>query len=396
MTNEEVITYFQQLKNGTLELEEDENGYVTIPVSNDMFVQAAGPEETWAYQTSTVEIPMETGIRTFSGATKDEIVTQGLMGIMANSLKDMNETSYAADSLFGKIKRKVEKAMANTHGTDPAYWTLEDVKLPWLYNRIGIRPANSGFLRDGDRIHGTLSGNTYIEPAYNIGIINNSFATAITLEAQITNNQYIYTIYFCSEDDNFSSEDLASKISWYTKSPLYWTKFGLNDNNKRTFAYSSPKNYFHGAVSFGGYDNAYSVLGNKDHSGYNWSDTIRTLRYNQQPYLIGMVLWITDIIPQGTYKYSRCWLVPIAFDFYGNILQPLYTNDLPGTGVSANYIIPSPIADLNGNIIVRLSLPMSQAEVDYALSNNYIIVPVSCLPNDTTYIENGETPGSGT
>lgn len=421
MTNEEVIAYFQQLKNGTLELEEDENGYVTIPVSNDMFVQnailysdqAAGPEETWAYQTNTVEIPMETGIRTFSGATKDEIITQGLMGIMADNLKNMDGSSYAANSLFGKIKRKVEKAMTDAHGVDPTYWTLENVKLPWLYNRIGVYENNKR-----NYMQGGFTGSGYTEPAWNTSYSTTEdkpFSTAIDLIlTEVKNNQFIYSIYFSTNSSGsgtggvFSRDELGTDINSKISYPLYWCKRVPNSTGKTTFEdigqYSAWR--FQGAVSFGGYDSANECMAHPanefNQNLTDWETRYRTIRYSEQPYLIGMVLWITDYVPSGTYKYSRFWLIPVAFDFHGNILAPLCTNEPVNlqaetyNGKNFNYKQASPISNLNGNIIVRLSLPMSQAEADYALANNFVIVPVSCLPNDTTYVENGEEPGSGT
>jgi len=74
-----------------------------------------------------------------------------------------------------------------------------------------------------------------------------------------------------------------------------------------------------------------------------------------------MVLWITDIIPSGEYKYSRFWLIPIAFNIHGDILSPLYTNEPVNLNpdTNFNYKQASPVPNLNGNIIVRLSLPMS-------------------------------------
>jgi len=76
------------------------------------------PDESWTYNTHEVNIPLKAGVRTFNEAFKDEIVASGILGIVADSLDDMEGTitrdskgirrgSYKESSLYGKLEAKV-------------------------------------------------------------------------------------------------------------------------------------------------------------------------------------------------------------------------------------------------------------------------------------------------
>ena len=56
---------------------------------------------------------------------------------------------------------------------------------------------------------------------------------------------------------------------------------------------------------------------------------------------------------------------------------------------SSDYIVNVPSDfDSKGYIGLRLALPMTDDEYKYALSNNYMVVPSTCLPSNYLILDN--------
>lgn len=406
---EGVKQFLADLLSGDLDLKEDDTGTVTLPLSENtiyvsnaiMYERGSGPDQTWT-ETDIVDevtLDVDNGLRTFNVAFKDEIISQGLLGIKANSLNNSIEGIYNEDSLFGKIQAKVAQAIRETPGSDG---TLKNVKLPWLYTRFGLQPNYKETVNNVNRYEahnqGTLNYGTYTQPSisdtewntFNYVSDNPSdekikdyFAEIYNLEMSAVGQNYIeYQIRIKTTSQNRNAKNtFGITNSWSYNSEIS----SRQTVNKRTAweldNYGNPS--FGSVITFGGYNLNYQFLtpGSETYG-------TRVQRYSTQPFIVGMVFWITDIIKNNTSgQYVRCWVVPVALNESGEIMTPLTTGTASHPSDDYNTDVPSDF-DSKGYIGLRLALPMTDDEYKYALSNNYMVVPSTCLPSNYLILDN--------
>lgn len=382
---EGVEQFLSDLIGGNLILKEDENGTVTLPLSVDTmyignaFVYKSGADAgvpAWAYESvDTTDLSIDCGIRTFNGAYNDEIVAQGLLGIKANNF----------DSFLDKVQQKARVAMGDSD-------TLTNIALPWLYTKFGIYPTKVKlYSSQVAGVYGalvpsvdTLQFAVYKRPDPAPPITRSQFSDVWELVLSNFGNDYIeYKIKFEEynkgklDKDNFGIQD-----SWSMNAFLNQYSNNVSADTYSAVAYSAwtQSNDFSaiylGIPSAGGYDL------NLDYCGSSVS-TERVQKYTVQPFMIGMVFWITDIKKELDNQYALCWAIPIGFDESGNLMMP-YKEGNRNTvqEISDKHNIYQFPIDFKGHIALPLALNMTNAEFEYATERKNLIVPVTCLPND--------------
>lgn len=412
---EGVKQFLADLLSGDLNLKEDDTGTVTLPLSENtiyvsnaiMYERGSGPDQTWT-ETDIVDevtLDVDNGLRTFNVAFKDEIIAQGLLGIKANSLNNSIEGMYNEDSLFGKIQAKVAQAIRETPGSDG---TLKNVKLPWLYTRFGLQPNYKETVNNVNRYcannQGQLSFGTYTQPyisdaEWNVfnyisdnpsdEKIKDYFAEVYNLEMSAMGQNYIeYQIRIKTTSQNRNAKNTFGITNSWSYSQDISSRQGRSDTRRawNLNDYGTP--VFNSVITFGGYNLNYQFLKTDDSEGSSYAYGTRVQRYATQPFVIGMVFWITDIIKNNTSgQYVRCWVVPVALNEQGEIMAPLTTGS--AEQYSSDYIVNAPADfDSKGYIGLRLALPMTDDEYKYALSNNYMVVPSTCLPSNYLILDN--------
>lgn len=379
--------------------------------------ERGGGIESWAYDTHTIEIEMKGGIRTFNTTIKDELIAQRILGVTANSLSDRdNNGKYKTDSLYGKIQAKTIQLMkeAGKWNQETQTGDLANVKLPWLYSLYVFDPIGAFY---GDNYTGTLSNDImYLYPHESFGhvwqVINNQnqgFIIPLSIQlSNINNNKYYYKFYACKMNNSsyvsfdgmevFNSNSSSSRqstvnnivLNSYNKVAL---SVGVNNNNKYGICFAQYQKRL--ASTYGGI-NGSNTPRTSDMS--QWKDL--TVAYREQPFLIGMVFWITSYGSDNVnYPMLNGYITSIAFNKDGEILEPVcpywdgsntntITDDTdpeiqPG-GSKENYEpLPSLGYDnLNGKILIPMAIPITPTENNYAQNLNYIIVPTDWIPEN--------------
>ena len=360
------------------------------------------PDESWTYNTHEVDIPLKAGVRTFNEAFKDEIVASGILGIVADSLDDMEGTItrdskgirrgiYKESSLYGKLEAKVQAKMKEAGQWDETTQTgdLSGVKIPWLYNLTlmgePIAGYNHIYLPSG--FSGILDYSTY----YNSSAANYIWAFYSNLYEYSQNvYKYGFQMFYTSGRRYINSVENISKI--INKDYL---EFFIPNKNYEPGTSSDRPIYDHGAdigkykgYLYGGYNaphiSAQTTTG---------TDNISYVYYDEQPFLIGHILWITSIQPNIEPPRASGYLTIVAFNKQGKIIRPLcpywtkegntwteYSEDIKDT----LELMPdfSPYSPLEGKNLLELCLPLTEAEALYAQNQDYVIVPTDYVPDN--------------
>ena len=410
---EGVKQFLSDLIGGNLILKEDENGTVTLPFSVDtMYIgnamlyerERGGGDGTPAWTGKIVQnydISVDCGIRSVQGAIKDNIIAQGLLGIQANNFADLDENQeYRSDSFLGRVQRNVYQLMNNKE-------SLENIAIPWLYTKFGIYPNDTTWNHmTTDFAYGFFDNNLYTQPiitrtsnrAFNDSKYNNFFGDIWeSYLNSIDNNQYVYRIRYMSDISNnggFNKKNFGLKNNYEIIRDLdNYMSLSYQEHPRKAINEQSDFKYT-GIMSSGGYDKSkYFVIGKEGRVAFNSYDSDSTIRdqiYNEQPFIIGMVPWIYNVKTENNLYYAQSWVVLVGFKKNGEILMPQIIGNMPAEqGHPSQYITYRwyPGIDFQGHIAFQVALEMTQAEYEYALSKNNLIIPISCL-EEGTYILN--------
>lgn len=390
MTKSEAAEYLEDLQENGVILEPDENDVVTVPISNDLFIQNAiqyterggGPD--FSYETKTLDLPLIGGIRVFNQEVKDEVIAKGMVCINAMELTSIDEETsdsteqnrkFKDTSVFGVLEKKVKNLM----GEDE---TIEGVKIPWLYSQIATEAVleNNSRLNEPITYYSTESTASYIS-IYSMSIQNTSF----------TKNNYRYKILGkCHEANSHGN------IGWIIQDQYYKSNFLSCYNGSGTYQYDrflglNQNSVLFGCMHYGGY----TTPSQSSHTGSNATPYHREIKYIHRPFVIGMVPLITTFYPTDKPR-CECYFIPVAFDINGKIMKPDNPVVYEGNKIAENYdtapdtcpFYQSAIATDNsvvsntckGNLLMLGYLPMTIAERDYVTSQDYIIAPTDWIP----------------
>ena len=375
---------------------------VTFIGNSVFFAERGGSEESWTYKTHKINIPVDGGVRTFSGAMKDELFAMGVMGIVADSIDDVdNHGNYLDTSLYGKIENKLAALMRKEGAT-----TLEGLKIPWLYNIIVSRCSGSGsgidwastFSDHIGRVGQNAGGTERMDSAIYCNF--DSFST--------TDNTYLYKLGY---DFKYNTDGLTWIITGTPKYPVRTGKCSAN------WVYADDRflkawNGQHHATSHGGWNNP-MYQGTSGTPG-NSDQPINYTKFSTQPYVFGMVFMITHITEQDSYRQVPAisgYITIIGLDKQGHILAPvppywtLRSCTIKGQSYNEHVqvrinLTPQEISELmdNGDIdympdyskfsplkgktIMEVCIPIRAAELNYAKNVDYIIAPNDLIPED--------------
>lgn len=389
MTKSEAAEYLEDLQENGVVLEPDENDVVTVPISNDLFIQNAiqyterggGPD--FSYETKTLDLPLIGGIRVFNQEVKDEVIAKGMVCINAMELTSIDEETsdsteqnrkFKDTSVFGVLEKKVKNLMGENE-------TIEGVKIPWLYSKFGPNKITS----ESSRLNISISNN--------INVSQTECSTVDSVEiinTQIQSNNYRYRIL---GKRHGGSSDITRIITDLPSMSYYLTA------NNGGFSYGR---FLYSAGNSGGYITGYSYGGftepyvaNTTNQGQG-ETALRDIKYTSRPFIIGIVPLITSFYPTDA-PSCECYFLPVAFDINGKIMKPDSPVIYEGGKISENYdtapdtcpFYQSTIATddsvvsntCKGNLLMLGYLPMTIAERDYVTSQDYIIAPTDWIPD---------------
>ena len=360
------------------------------------------PDESWTYNTHEVNIPLKAGVRTFNEAFKDEIVASGILGIVADSLDDMEGTitrdskgirrgSYKESSLYGKLEAKVQAKIKEAGQWDEETQTgdLSGVKIPWLYNLTlmgkPIAGYNNIYLPSG--ILGNLDSSYYNSSAANYIW---AFYSSLYEYSQNTYKYGFQQFYTTGSSHNRFIDNTSNipKIINKEYDEIFIPNINESTNTPSMYDGQSYSTYY--GLLYGGY-NAPHTKGVSNSSSYRGDRSY--VYYNEQPFLIGHVLWITSIQPNITPPRISGYLTIVAFNKQGKIIRPLCPYQTKEGNTWAEYsedikdtleLMPdfSPYSPLEGKNLLELCLPLTEAESLYAQNQDYVIVPTDYVPDD--------------
>ena len=153
MTTGEAAEYLESLQENGVTLEPDENDVVTIPISNDLFIQNAiqyterGGGADFSYKTKTLDLPLIGGIRVFNQEVKDEVVAKGMLCINAIGLDSIDEETsdsteqnrkFEDTSVFGVLEKKVKNLMEENGCLEELAYILKE-NLQLIYQSLKIQ-----------------------------------------------------------------------------------------------------------------------------------------------------------------------------------------------------------------------------------------------------------------
>ncbi len=363
MNKEEAKKFLQDLSDGEVQLEPDGEGVVTIPISNDLFVENAimlvdangnsNSDNTLDVVSNDIEIPLNGGMRVYSTeSVRDEIVACQVLCISANSLALKDGDKYKEDSLYGKLEKKIQVLK----GDKP---TIEGIKIPWLYTAI-VPMNDSG---DGGKC------------SHQIPYSSTSFSSSdgyfyfnyINLHDQALVEEKNYYYYKCYADNKKISDILTNQVK--TNNAFIKTR----SSSYSTFSSS----LFYQNWAFGGYTNIHKDSTELDsYASYNKAAPQLDVVFEELPYIIGLVVWVEKVVPNGEKaNYIEGFMTPVAFDKNGKIIEPLDPGeeDWDWQQRSDN------AEPLKGKMLAGIVLEMSPAEVEYYLTQTTKIVPKSWL-----------------
>ena len=393
--SEGVKQFLTDLINGELILNEEQDGTVILPISeNTMYVGNAfiyeqeglsSNEPAWVKNnTQLTQIEIDCGIRVFKETQPDEIVAQGLLGIRAGSFEDF----------LGKIQQKVNIAKEDMHSN-----SLSNIAFPWLYTKFGIYPTFSGqYGSKQANVYGSIQPSTvsgesasYNEPAPNAVQDYDIFSDVWELVETSVSNDIEYKIkleeygmgklnkslfgvnstWHFAEFLNQKANNYSTNSGYYIKGTSWWQGADVN----------TAANY-RGVASAGGYDLS------ADYCGIDIPNPQQRIqKYTEKPFIIGIIFWVTEIKQTLNNQYALCYAIPVGFNGYGQIIPPNIINSRDNFQPSENtYQFP---INFNGYIALPLALNMTEAEYSYATAEKSLIVPVNCLPNDNYSIAPG-------
>lgn len=383
--------------------EDEELNTITFIGNAVVITNSAGPRDSWSYKTKEINIPIDGGVRTFNAAIKDEFIANGVMGIMADSIDNVDEHgNYLENSLFGKIEDKIAVLKGNAA-------TIEGVKIPWLYNLMAFRDSTY------------TTGLSGITISSNKNEVNNTSLSrkvkCIYCEPKVlTTNAYQYCWKTLSnanqaEEAPFTYSKLLGSIGKYIlRTGKANTQSSYNGYGFLGYygSYQDHDYIYH--ITYGGYRGSDTITGS-----YHGIDTMpeNYTEFKTQPFLYGSVFWINEIGTIGNTYYLGGYIVLIGLDKTGKIITPkvpyraLSALDLDNGSVTAGVIdievtdhdlelylnqpngieyVPdfSPFSPLKGKSIIPLYVPMTADEYSYALNTNYIIAPESYLPDNNS------------
>lgn len=426
--------YFEsQLKNLDIVFfsEDDTIQGVTFIGNSVFFTERGGSDESWTYKTREISIPLNGGIKTFNQSIKDEFIASGVLGIMANSIDEVDQSgNYREDSLYGKIKDKVQALILEADKTRTTNkGTLLGVKIPWLYN---VYVFGSYLISPTDYFDHFLNCNKIslatVGSSGDRDRSNQSFFPLFLLNKSISNNKFSYSFstlpgeqlhsvsgYIEQTSPSILLKSYIDKepISWDSAYHRYYTDSFMDLRINGNFNWCMYLNYGGKRIHncSGGF-NTRSSTTTSNHDDLYSQPTLEVF-YKDQPFITGMVLWITDIYPDDAYPFISGYITSIALDKTGQIIKPVcpyigtLNTTIDGINIVANEKISydncinntfiehcldqdaisyapdsSPFTPLKGKSLMEVAIPMSNVEANYTKNLDYIIAPNEYIPED--------------
>ena len=412
-------------------VEDEVSNQVSFIGNAVFFTERGGSDESWTYKTKKLTIPLNGGVRTFNASIKDEFIASGVLGIMANSIDDVDQyQNYKEDSLYGKIESKIQDLIAEEDKKRASNkGTLIGVKIPWLYNTYVF--GSYLISPTGSYDHFLNCAKSNLAAVYSTGDrsrANQSFFPIFLQNKEISINQFSYNFSTVSGDQmhsiDYHIEQSSPNIllkSYIDGQPIAWDHGYARYSNSSYLDLHINGSFDWCLYLFYGGRRIYNCSGGfntiSSEKTYNsdalYSQPILEVYYKEQPFISGMVLWITNIHPDETYPFLGGYITSVALDRTGHIIKPVcpyigltdttidgvtitnngkiaYNNCINSTFIAdalAQNAIDyapdsSPFTPLKGKGLMEIAIPMSSTEANYAKNLDYIIAPDEYIPED--------------